>query len=95
MTEKQKMLAGEWYSPRDSELVELREFARKRIETFNTLGYEKNQERVEILKSLFGTTGQNIYVEPTFRCDYGENIHVEENFFANFNCVILLQPTLC
>jgi len=89
MTEKQKMLAGELYSPLDSELVKLREFARKRIETFNTLGYEKNQERVEILKSLFGTTGQNIYVEPTFRCDYGENIHVEENFFANFNCVIL------
>jgi len=34
MTEKQKMLAGELYSPLDSELVKLREFARKRIETF-------------------------------------------------------------
>ena len=33
--------------------------------------------------------GREIWVESDFRCDYGCNIYVGENFFANFNCVIL------
>ncbi|MCF8891227.1 sugar O-acetyltransferase, partial [Priestia megaterium] len=40
-------------------------------------------------KSLFGSTGENVYVEPNIRVDYGYNIFVGENFFANFDCVIL------
>ncbi len=30
-----------------------------------------------------------MYIEPAFRCDYGSNIFVGENFYANFDCVIL------
>lgn len=44
---------------------------------------------MELLKELFGSTGETIYIEPSFRCNYGYNIHVGENFYANFNCVIL------
>lgn len=29
------------------------------------------------------------YIEPTFRCDYGYNIFLGNNFFANFDCVML------
>src|SRR5699024_12551036 len=42
-----------------------------------------------MLKVIFGSTGENIGIEPNFRCDYGYNIHVGENFYANFNCVFL------
>lgn len=89
MTEKQKMLAGEMYDPSDTELSRLRRVARQKTEKFHAITEQNKHERVEILKSLFGSTGENIYVEPSFRCDYGENIHVGENFYANFNCVIL------
>nr|MBS9408549.1 acetyltransferase [Streptococcus oralis] len=47
------------------------------------------KERSEIVKELFGTTGDNIHLESSFRCDYGYNIHVGENFYANFDCTIL------
>lgn len=40
-------------------------------------------------KTLFGSTGKRLYIESTFKCDYGQNIYVGENFYANFNCVIL------
>lgn len=83
------MLAGKMYNPSDSELVKLRKIARQKTEKFNHTAYEDNQERVRIIKSLFGSTGQNIYIEPSFRCDYGHNIHVGDNFYANFDCVIL------
>ena len=32
---------------------------------------------------------ENAYLEPPFRCDYGQNIKLGKNFYANFNCVIL------
>lgn len=89
MTERQKMLAGELYDPSDPELIKLRNFARHKTEKFNRTDHDHNQQRVRIIKSLFGSTGQNIHIEPTFRCDYGQNIHVGENFYANFDCVIL------
>ena len=89
MTEKEKMLAGEMYDPADPELITERGTARLKTRLFNeTLEYETDK-RIEMLKNLFGSTGNSLYVEPTFRCDYGYNIHVGENFFANFDCVIL------
>src|SRR5690606_23281785 len=43
----------------------------------------------ELLNSLFGSIGEEIQIHPPFRCDYGYNIHVGENFFANYDCVFL------
>lgn len=88
-TEKQKMLAGELYDPSDPELMILRARSRKKMEVFNSTVHEHKNHRKELIKSLFGSTGEDINVEPSFHCDYGENIHVGENFYANFNCVIL------
>ncbi|MGP1907254.1 maltose acetyltransferase domain-containing protein [Metabacillus sp. JX24] len=87
-TEKEIMLAGEMYDPQDKTLVEERIRARKLVRHFNETT-ETDPERVSLLKELLGSTGEHVYIEPTFRCDYGSNIHVGENFFANFDCVIL------
>jgi len=89
MTEKEKMLAGEFYKTADLELCKMRESARLLTEKFNKMSFLQNEERIRILKQLFGTTGDEILIEPTFNCDYGCNIHVGNNFFANYNCVIL------
>lgn len=88
-TEKEKMLAGQLYLSSDRELVQERENARRLIRLFNDSLATELSKRTKILRELFGTTGENIYIEPTFRCDYGYNIHVGENFYANFGCVIL------
>jgi len=89
MTEKQKMLAGEMYDPADPELMTLRQRARQLFEAFNQTGIDEPERRTSLLKTLLGSTGRNITIEPAFYCDYGENIHVGEDFFANFGCVIL------
>ncbi|MFC4559802.1 sugar O-acetyltransferase [Virgibacillus kekensis] len=88
-TEKEKMLIGELYNAADPELVAEREFARRLTRHLNQTTEEEPEKRVEILKELFRTTGDDLFIEPTFRCDYGYNIHVGENFFANFDCVFL------
>lgn len=89
MTEKEKMIAEQNYDPSDKELVELRLKARKLMKKFNDSEPEQLEERTNILKELFGTTGEKIYIEPNFKCDYGFNIHVGENFYANYDCVML------
>lgn len=88
-SEKQKMLAGEMYDPADPELLKEREHARRLVRLINQTAETEGEKRVELLKELFGSTGKVLFLEPTFRCDYGYNIHVGENFFANFECVIL------
>lgn len=88
-TEKEKMIQGEMYAPADPVLVEDRNRARLLTRKLNEMPEIKYEERSAIIKELFGTTGDNIHVESSFKCDYGYNIHVGENFYANFDCVIL------
>lgn len=88
-TEKEKMLAGDMYDPQDSELRQNRMNARRLSRLFNETTEMDGQDRTDLLKKLFGSTGEIIHAEPTIRCDYGFNMHVGENFYANFDCVFL------
>ncbi|WP_026691606.1 sugar O-acetyltransferase [Alteribacter aurantiacus] len=89
LTEKERMIRGEMYRPMDQELFKDRENARALTRQFNQLIETDYDKKAALLKELFGSTGEKIYVEPTFICDYGYNIHVGEDFYANFNCLIL------
>jgi acetyltransferase-like isoleucine patch superfamily enzyme len=89
MTEKEKMLAGEYYFSSDKELTKERTLAREQIYIFNHSKPDAIKERQRILRSLFGQTDGGVLVEPPFHCDYGYNIHVGKQFYANFNLVIL------
>jgi len=88
-SEKEKMINGELYCAADPQLVQERERARKLTRLYNQTLETEYEKRVRLLKELFGSTGNNVYVEPNFRCDYGYNIHVGENFYMNFDSVIL------
>jgi acetyltransferase-like isoleucine patch superfamily enzyme len=50
---------------------------------------DRTEERKSIIKKLFGISGKNFWIEPHFFCDYGYNIEIGENFYANHDCVIL------
>ncbi|MGN7485180.1 sugar O-acetyltransferase [Priestia megaterium] len=88
-TEKKKMLDGEMYNPADAQLVKDRENARRQVRIYNETLENEGEKRTQLLKELFGLTGENVHVEPNIRVDYGYNIFVGENFSANFDCTIL------
>ena len=94
MTEKEKMLKGEYYNSRDPELIALYHKARKLIKAYNTLNSELTTERQNILKDLFGGLGKGVWIEAPFYCDYGENIFIGENTFVNTNCMFLDNNTI-
>lgn len=83
------MLSGRRYNAAHPDLITLLEATREAIYDFNTLRPGMKAEREAILRRLLGACGANIHVNSPFRCDYGVNIRVGENFFANFNLTIL------
>ena len=86
-TEKQKMLAGELYNPWDKEIYSERLQCRKVLQQLNNSIPESEEWRSAILTLI--PNAENTYLEPPFHCDYGWNIKVGKNFYANFNCTIL------
>jgi maltose O-acetyltransferase len=89
MTEKQKMLAGELYDPRDAQLAAERRQARLLCEALNRSGDDEVEERMRLLRQLLPNAGAGLWLQPPFYCDYGSNIALGENVFFNFNCVVL------
>lgn len=86
--EKRKMIAGERYHPADETLRQDRLQARRFVHRYNHTGPEEKAERLAILHALLGHCEQP-YIEPSFRCDYGYNIFLGKEFYANFDCVML------
>jgi maltose O-acetyltransferase len=83
------MLAGELYDPMDPELVAGRTRARDLCQALNATREAETDERRAILRRLFATGGDSVWMQPPFFCDYGDNIHLGERVFFNFNCVVL------
>lgn len=88
ISEKEKMLVGKYYNPLDEELTKEREYAKKLIFELNMTGPSEQERRQSILKQLIKAKGL-FYIEPPFYCDYGYNIEVGNNFYANHGCIIL------
>lgn len=86
-SERQKMIDGELYFAGDPELATARKFAREQMKLINK--EEDTQIRRQLVEETFGTTGIGSYIEPSISFDYGFNIHVGKNFYANFNTIFL------
>jgi len=83
------MLAGLPYKAWLDGLEEERFACKQKIYDFNHLSPKSYELAPDMLKQILGKTGENIWVEAPFHCDYGWNIEVGENFFANYNLIIL------
>lgn len=89
MNQKERMLAGLPYKAWLDGLAEERLENKKRIYKYNNLPPEAEKEQDALIKEILGKTGENVHIEAPFHCDYGYNIEVGENFFANYNLTVL------
>ena len=90
MTEKEKMCAQMLYDANyDQTLLEERDKAKDLCHQYNQLRPSDRASQQEVLKKLLGKTGENFTLTAPFWCDYGYNIELGENFYANHNLVIL------
>ena len=90
MTEKEKRDNGELYNPNyDEELIQEMRKTKELCYRYNNINPLNLEERKEFIKSILGNIKENVQIESNFFCDYGYNISVGENFYANHNLVIL------
>ncbi len=84
-----KMVTGEVYDATHPALVKKLAATREKLWRFNALNPSLIDEQKQILQELLGSYGEIFQFNQPFRCDYGENIHIGNFFFANFNLTIL------
>jgi len=89
MTEKQKMLAGEFYHAGDAEIQADQAAARDWMERYNLSRALPLTAYGDLLRERLGAVGEGCVVRPPFHCDYGFNIRLGAGVFLNFNCVVL------
>lgn len=90
MTEKEKMAAGMIYDANyDPQLIAERLECKELCRDYNDLRPKDADGRKSMLHRILGDIAGEILIEQPFYCDYGYNIKVGENFYANFNLVIL------
>ncbi len=87
MTEHEKLLAGQDYDYRDSELQQMMANARKNLKIVNETADLK--ERIEAIQNLFASTGERFALGAQFRIHYGKNTTIGDDVFINSGCNFL------
>jgi maltose O-acetyltransferase len=89
MTEVEKLDAGLPYDMTDPGVNGRKLHAVEMTNALEAVPVTDHERRVQAIKNLFGGVGENPEVLPGFRCDNGSNIHVGDDFLANYNVTIL------
>ena len=88
-SERDRMLAGEFYNSRDPELLATAHRARALLAQYNATPSTDGAARRELLVRLLGGVGEGVWIEPPFFCDYGAQVVIGAQTFINTNCVML------
>lgn len=90
MTEKEKRDAGYLYDANyDRQLLEEMAKCKDLCHEYNLLPPSRTEEKKRLLVILLGSVKGSAVIQAPFWCDYGYNIELGENFYANHNCVML------
>lgn len=83
------MIAGDLYRAGDPELVADRAHSQHMQRRYNATTVSDADERRAIVGDWLGTTGARCDMRAPFYVDYGYNIHLGDDVFFNYGCVLL------
>ena len=90
MTEHEKKFAGYLiYDPFSEGMPEEREKAHRLCKMYNDTFDTEAEKRAEILDALMPNRGKNVYLQGPIFFDFGTNIFMGDNSYANFNFTVL------
>lgn len=89
MTNKEKRALGLEYDASDEEILKEYYGCKDKCFEFNNLRPSDLEGRRKILRTIFGKMGENVVIQSPFWCDFGYNVEVGNNFFANHGCTML------
>ena len=77
------------YDDFDADLFNRRVAAKTIFKQYNKTTDEQPELRRSLMEQLFGSVGENVYVEPDFTCEFGKNIFIGHDVYINFGAVLL------
>lgn len=80
------MIRGELYNSSISELHTMKMKEQELLYEFNNLHPAEENERIRLLHLIFPHLGKNGWLEQGLRVEYGSNITIGDNFYANYDC---------
>lgn len=94
MSVRRKMEVGELYTDHGEGLPEERRAGKELAYDYNLTRPAEETRRKALLKQLLGSVGDNCWIEPPIRVAYGSHIHIGNNFYGNFNLVVVDDATV-
>lgn len=89
MTEYEKCMAGEPFDGSSSEITEMAVRTKRLLHQLRETDYADNEAKQRIYRKMFGSIGEDVYIDIDFRCEYGKNIHFGNKVIVNMNCTFL------
>lgn len=88
-TNRERMLAGDWYIADDAENGRRAQRALQLAERYRVASIEDERAAVPILAELIGHLGEDAVIKPPLYVDYGDHITIGARTFANYNLTAL------
>lgn len=86
---REKMAAGELYRATDAALVNEQIELAEKLYDFNHTRPKQQTRRAELLREILAETGEDCYVEPPLRANWGCHTHFGKDVYANFNLTLV------
>ena len=82
--------SGELYLPTGDDIMEEQFKCLERLYDFNQTRPLEQEKRQKMLKEMFAEIGENCYIEPPLRANWGGHfVHFGKNIYANFNLTLV------
>ncbi|HCB1501339.1 galactoside O-acetyltransferase [Klebsiella oxytoca] len=91
---RDRIKAGELFTDMCEGLPEERLRGKELMYEFNHTRPSEVEKRDKLIRDMFGKVGKHVWVEPPVYFSYGTNIHIGDNFYANFNFTIVDDYTV-
>ncbi|HEX9027300.1 MAG TPA: maltose acetyltransferase domain-containing protein [Clostridium sp.] len=86
---REKMKKGMLYTDMGEGLEEERMSCKELVYEYNHTRPSEEARRTELLKKILGDMGEHVWIEPPVHMAYGKNVHIGNDFYANFNLVLV------
>ncbi|MBR2890615.1 MAG: hypothetical protein IKC09_10120 [Oscillospiraceae bacterium] len=73
----------------ETQLQEERDHCKEVMFEYNNTHLREDARRQAIMKGILGSSGEQFFFEPPVHISYGNHVHIGENFYSNFNLVLV------
>lgn len=90
MNNRERMNAGKIYDPGDEDILQEQFSYLEKQCDYNETRPSEMKKREQLLREMFGSIGENCYIEPPFHANWGgKHVHMGNGVYANFNLTMV------